>query len=185
MPTIPRKISCSTSTPMNHPQACCCASLTSAPIHITNITTPQATRTKEAIVTPGGGLPAGAPRAIKPVAIPTSTANTHAPMYHRVVIRLLMACLLIPPRNLLPLLVERGCARRYLSTNRIGRGGRIRTLGPRFWSFWPAPYQRRLQSAASSNRRLRSTYVGPVAYTVGYTDVRASLPHSLDVGRAR
>src|SRR5438552_1400742 len=97
MPTIPRKISCSTSTPMNHPQACCCASLTSAPIHITNITIPQATRTNEAIVTPGGGLPAGAPRAIKPVAIPTSTANTHAPMYHRVVIRLLMACLLAPP----------------------------------------------------------------------------------------
>src|SRR5438552_9703861 len=77
--------------------------------------------------------------------------------------------LLIPPRKLLPLLVERGCARRYLSTNRIGRGGRIRTLGPRFWSFWPAPYQRRLRSAASSSGRLRSTDVGRVAYTVGFT----------------
>src|SRR5437899_11575231 len=97
MPTIPRKISCSTSTPMNHPQVCCCASLTSAPIHITNMTIPQATSTNEAIVTPGGGLPAGAPRAIKRVAIPTSTANTHAPMYQRVLIRLLMACLLAPP----------------------------------------------------------------------------------------
>src|SRR3989442_15605405 len=97
MPTIPRKISCSTSPPMNHPQACCCASLTSAPIHITNMTIPQATSTNEAIVTPGGGLPAGAPRPIKPVAIPTSTANTHAPMYQRVVNRLLMACLLAPP----------------------------------------------------------------------------------------
>src|SRR2546422_10451687 len=86
---------------MNHPQARCCASLTSAPIHITNITTPQATSTNEAIVTPGGGLPAGAPRAIKPVAIPTSTANTHAPMYQRVVIRLLMAYLLAPPSSLL------------------------------------------------------------------------------------
>src|SRR5437667_11344063 len=97
MPTIPRKISCSTSTPMNHPQACCCASLTSAPIHITNITIPQATRTNEAIVTPGGGLPAGAPRAIKPVAIPPSTAKTHAPMFDRVLIRLLIASLLAPP----------------------------------------------------------------------------------------
>src|SRR2546430_9300350 len=97
MPTIPRKLSCSTSTPMNHPQARAGASLTSAQIHITNTTPPQATRPNEAVVTPGGGLPAGAPRAIKPVAIPTSTANTHAPMYHRVVIRLLMACLLAPP----------------------------------------------------------------------------------------
>src|SRR5437899_4247352 len=97
MPTIPRKISCSTSTPMNHPQACCCASLTSEAIHIRHMTTPQVTSTNEAIVAPGGGLPAGAPRAVKPVAIPTSTANTHAPMYQRVVIRLLMACLLAPP----------------------------------------------------------------------------------------
>src|SRR2546426_2867913 len=97
MPTIPRKIRCSNSTPTNHPQACCWASRRSAPSPITTMTIPQATSTNEAIVTPGGGLPAGAPRAIKPVAIPTSTANTHAPMYERVVIRLLMACIVAPP----------------------------------------------------------------------------------------
>src|SRR5256885_15690781 len=35
---------------------------------------------------------------MSPIAMPASTVTSHAPMYHRVVIRLLMACLLDPPR---------------------------------------------------------------------------------------
>src|SRR5579864_50313 len=41
-----------------------------------------------------------------------------------------------------------------------GRGGRIRTLGPRFWSSAPASFQRRRGSAANAISRLRSAEFG-------------------------
>ncbi len=40
MPMIPSPTRCRTSTPANHPHACCWPSLTRAPIHVTSITTP-------------------------------------------------------------------------------------------------------------------------------------------------
>src|SRR3989442_7079907 len=166
MPTIPRKISCSTSPPMNHPQACCCASLTSAPIHITNMTIPQATSTNEAIVTPGWGLPAGAPRAIKPVAIPTSTANTHAPMYHRVVIRLLIACLLAPPSPYLGNDSRHGVTYEIESNWQGRKDSNRRPSALEFpASSLPAP----TGATANWNLRPSSTEVGRLLYTFGST----------------
>jgi len=50
-----------------------------------------------------------------------------------------------------------------------GRGGRIRTLGPRFWSFWQAVDCGRQRSTGYSRSRQLSIAVDGLGYTVGYT----------------
>src|SRR5690348_17192064 len=105
------------------------------------MTMPHATATRYPTTRIGGGLAPAEFRAMTPITMPTSTATIHAPMNHRVVIDLLISP---PGPGPIPLLRERGRARGYLmSFEAGGRGGRIRTLGPRFWSSLPASHQRR------------------------------------------
>src|ERR1700694_2241251 len=105
-------------TKANQPQACCCPSLISAPIHITNMTSPAAKATSRATTTPAVTSPPE-PLINVSMKIVAISATIHAPMYHRVVNRLLMAGLVSPQRPDIPYLVNesgrgkrRGCRHR-------------------------------------------------------------------------
>src|SRR5207245_5889640 len=93
----------------------------------------------------------------------TSTANTHAPIYQRVVIRLLMACLLAPPSPYL------GNDSRHGVTYEIEsnwQGRKDSNPRPSVLEFRPGVDSGRSRSVANSRRRPTSVRAGGVGSTV-------------------
>src|SRR5689334_14828059 len=133
MPMMPRNSNCEMSTPANQPQARSWPSLTRAPIHITSITMLHTITTRP--TTPkrvGDGVVVPEALVIKPATKETRNATTHAPMYHRVVMRFLI-CAPPGPRGPDSDFGNEAAGAPTCECEENGRGGRIRTLGPRFW----------------------------------------------------
>src|SRR5256885_17051936 len=99
---------------------------------MTRVTMPAAAMIRYRTNAAAGMGPPWALFMITNVMMKATSQTSQAPMYHRVVIRLLMrASWSQGPYSLIQ---ERDHARGYLmSAEKFSRGGRIRTLGPRFW----------------------------------------------------
>src|SRR6202165_6064494 len=152
-------------TKANQPQACCCPSLISAPIHITNMTSPAAKATSRATTTPAVTSPPE-PLINVSMKIVAISATIHAPMYHRVVNRLLMTRLLSPQGPDFPYLGNesaRGNTRRW-------RRDRAQTYRPDGW---------RCVIASVSVR----VFVLPPRARLGGLRFRRSLEQEVVVGR--